>query len=146
MSSTKLDYNGLQTLIQNIKFYISQVLSDYLPLSGGTMSGEIKQYSFNTTKAGIKGMVPEETIYCTAFIARDTSNNISHSSEGNKHRYALFESQVDTNGTCHSYMRAYKNETDSEASTTLTVSYPMSGDPYIQVTNHIKLASGVEIY
>ena len=146
MAVKKLDYNGLKTLVQYIKFYISQLLSNYISLSsGGTLTGEI--VCTNHTAYGVKGEIPEVDICGTAFIARDTSNIGNHGSESYPARYAKFETLVDSSdGACSSFITVYKNETNGTANTTLSVKYPMTGDPYIQVNSHIKLSSGVEIY
>ncbi len=145
MSVKKLDYNGLQTLIQIIKYFFLSKLRDYLPLSGGTMAGEINCEA-SLSKYGIKGTIPEHNIYFTNFIARDTSDNIEHGGQSYKCRYGIFESYINTNGDCITLMASYKNDANSDTRAELVLTYPMNDTPYIRTNSHIKLSNGIEIY
>ena len=153
MAVKKLDYNGLKTLVQYIKFYISQLLSNYLPLSGGTMSGNIcydpiipvgdgtYTGSCVVSKYGTKGTPPAKNVYFTYHVVRDTSNINSNE---NTCRYGCYEAGIDAE-KCWACIKTYKNEVNSTISSGLQVVYPNTGDPYIQLDSHIKLQSGIEL-
>ncbi len=156
MSVKKLDYNGLQTLVGKIKNYISQLLANYLPLSGGTMTGDIVfspnvQQSdgtydntgiFFVKKVGIKGTYPESNTYCTCHVARDNSNN-----EGvGETRYSTIETGIYPTGNVHTRIHAHKNDPSANSTVYIGPTYPATGDPYIEASHHIILSSGIELY
>ena len=154
MSVKKLDYNGLQTLIQTIKSYLTQYisskLSELFPLSGGVMTGEIEYTPnsndennisldcgiFSVSKYGTKGTYPESIKYFTCFVARDDSKLNSNDAGC---RYGLLETVVHSDGTIDTYIAAYKNEANSGSVVQLTLTYPITGDPYIKIGGNFKL-------
>ena len=160
MSVKKLDYNGLQTLMQTIIFYINkyvtQILSGYLHLSGGKLTGDIVFTPneanspdgpgvFSVSRWGTKGTYPSSGVikYFTGFVARDTS---SLSSNVNECRYGVFESALTDSGDSYFTINAYKNEANDGSAASLDVHYPASGSAYTKANCHIILSSGIELY
>ena len=160
MSVKKLDYNGLQTLMQTIIFYINnyvtQILSGYLHLSGGKLTGDIvftpnDENSpdgagvFSVSRWGTKGTYPSSgvTKYFTGFVARDTS---SLNSNVNECRYGVFECALSDSGNSYFSIRAYKNVSNDGSTAALYINYPASGSAHIDANCHIILSSGIELY
>ena len=151
MSVKKLDYNGLQTLIQTIKSFFLYRIKDYLSLSGGTMTGNILYTPIEgsnsegftgccaVSKYGTKGIIPSTEEWFTYYVGRDTSNL---NSNDDICRYGIFEVNVGPTG-CKTTIACYKNEANSSANSKIDVVYPNSGDPYIEMSSKLKLQSGI---
>ena len=126
----------------NEQQYIDLQLLQYLPLAGGTMTGDIVtspnttasdwSYSNNTTvtvtsRYGDKGTMDTERVYHTLAMARDDSS-INTNSE--TCRYGLVEVAVNPDTSVATYIRAYKNEANSTTSVNLEVGFNASGEKY----------------
>lgn len=115
-------------------------LSDYMPLSGGTLTGNIytTPYYDATIKSpeggqtlivskgvSTKGTPPAEDEWHTLVMAVDNTG-----STNNAHKYGQVETAVRTTGATSIQLKAYKNEANSTAGTYIEVGYDANGNVY----------------
>ena len=139
--STSDDSNKIATTA-----YVKSNLSNYLPISGGTLTGNlygspaynnslVEGWNADDTKrmfickdpVYIKGDPVTDNRWFTIGMAVDSSGDY-----GNAHKFGQIEVAVSTDGSCSTGLYAYKNETNSTASSTIRVGYNSSGNVYTQ--------------
>lgn len=112
----------------------------YLPLSGGTMTGDIVLTPNTVTntvsdnigvmvasKYGTKGTFPTESQYMSLAVARDSSSINSNEVEC---RYGLVETDVFVDGGVNTEIVAYKNEANSDERANIQVGFDSNGDAF----------------
>lgn len=84
---------------------------------------------------GSKGTNPEEDTYYTMCIARDSNTSINSNSVSC--RFGCLETKVKTDGYVSTGITAYKNETDSTVSATLSVNVDSSGNKSVKLDDNV---------
>ena len=115
-------------------------LSGYMPLSGGTLTGNIYttpyfdatienpeggQTLIVSKGASTKGTLPAEDEWHTLVMAVDNTG-----STNNAHKYGQIETAVRANGKIYTYLQAFKNEADSTTAASIEVGYDANGNVY----------------
>ena len=115
-------------------------LSDYMPLSGGTLTGNIYTTPYydatiESPEGGqtlivskghsTKGTPPSEDEWHTLAMAVDSTG-----STNNLHKYGQMETAVYANGKTESYLGVYKNEANSTTGAKIVIGYDANGNVY----------------
>ena len=123
-----------------VKNAVDTKTADYLPLTGGTMTGDIaltpntvvNGVSDDTgimivSKSGTKGTLPSKNTFYTLALARDASNINSNHGEC---RYGMLETGTGSDGRVWTEIVAYKNEANSDARGSIGVGVNSDGTKY----------------
>lgn len=116
--------------------YVKNNLSNYLPLSGGELTGNFygKPYvdpddeniMFICKDPLIaKGTIPETSHWFTLGMATDNTG-----SPTNAHKFGQVETSVLTSGVTETSLSAFKNESGSTISASISVGYDSSGNAF----------------
>lgn len=124
--------------------YVKSNLNSYLPLSGGTLTGNIygspaynnssdpdwnaddyKVMFISKDPVYIKGDTLTDNRWFTLAMATDADDSIE-----NNHKFGQIETAVATSGACYTGMYAFKNETSSTANVGIAVGYDANGVAY----------------
>lgn len=115
-------------------------LSDYMLLSGGTLTGNIYttpyydatiespeggQTLIVSKGVSTKGTPPAEDEWHTLAMAVDSTG-----STNNLHKYGQMETAVYANGKTESYLTVYKNEANSTTGAKIAIGYDANGNVY----------------
>lgn len=140
MPNKYLDSVGLAEYTSLVKDYVDTKADDYLPLAGGTLTGNVytTPYYDSTivdpeggqtlivSKGKVaKGTAPSNNEYHTMVMAVDNSG-----STNNAHKYGQVETWVVTDGSVRTLVSAYNNVADSTSSATISVGYDANGNVF----------------
>lgn len=111
------------------------LVSSFLPVTGGEMTAPIRFTTDDSgnvgpcveTRAGRKGTLPAEDIYCTMACARDDTTNDSGNAAC---RYGIFETQIAPTGAVRTYICAFKNMSGSSTNVSIEVGYDANGTAF----------------
>lgn len=130
-------------------------LSDYMPLSGGTLTGNIYttpyydatiespeggQTLIVSKGVSTKGTPPAEDEWHTLAMAVDSTG-----STNNLHKYGQMETAVYANGKTESYLQVYKNEADSTTGAKIAIGYDANGNVYTAVPTPVAANNSTQI-
>ena len=140
MPNKYLDSVGLAEYTGLVKDYVDTKADDYLPLAGGTLTGNVytTPYYDSTivdpeggqtlivSKGKVaKGTAPSNNEYHTMAMAVDNSG-----STNNAYKYGQVETDVKTDGSVETIVQAYKNEANSTTSAKISVGYDANGNAF----------------
>lgn len=106
------------------KIATTAFVNNYLPLSGGTMTGELNAPRLNIPFNFSKGTTPSKTQYATVYFSDKDGSDYGTNCIG------LVESSVTTDNLSKTYMRALRNAAGSGASCEISVNVDNSGNGY----------------
>lgn len=140
MPNKYLDSVGLAEYTGLVKDYVDTKADDYLPLAGGTLTGNVytTPYYDSTivdpeggqtlivSKGKVaKGTAPSNNEWHTMVMAVDNSG-----STNNANKYGQVETGVKTDGSVETVVQAYKNEANSTTSAKISVGYDANGNAF----------------
>ena len=140
MPNKYLDSVGLAEYTGLVKDYVDTKADDYLPLAGGTLTGNVytTPYYDSTivdpeggqtlivSKGKVaKGTAPSSDEWHTMVMAVDNSG-----STNNANKYGQIETGVKTDGSVETTVQAYKNEASSTTSAKISVGYDANGNAF----------------
>ena len=99
----------------------------------------ITNYNFVSHSTVTKGQNPSENTF-RQFMIQDNTDGDSETN-----RLAAFRSYVDTEGTSHISIHAYKNEANSVSNSYIRINYPKSGDPYIGLSAQTRINGRIHV-
>ena len=118
----------------------SAVLSDYLPLAGGEMTGNIVVSGRTSTAGGIttvvssgqyaKGVNPPETEWHTLAVAAEAGDYTVADSIENAKRYGFVETAVNSDGSVFTQIAAVKNLSGNSQQTSIRVGWDSAGNAF----------------
>ena len=137
--------------------YVKDNLENYLPLSGGTLTGNIygTPYVDATATAEatgnimivikdptvVKGDIPESSHWYTIGMATDSTGSVE-----NGHKFGQIESALyKTTGATVTKMSAYKNELDTNLQATIAVGWDADGNKYTEAPTPTLYDSSTQI-
>lgn len=121
--------------------YVQNEVAKYLPLTGGTLTGELYSKRINNQFDFEKGTVPSGTKYSAIYFTDNAGNAYSTDCIG------LVESKVTNSNLSSTYIRAIKNEANSTVSCEISCNVDADGNAYTsaptptQTDNSSKIAT-----
>lgn len=118
-----LQWNGDVTA-DNFIGNVNGTASGNLPLSGGTLTGELYSKRINNRFDFAKGTVPSTTQYAAIYFSDNAGNDYSADCIG------LVESSVNASNLSRTYIRALKNEANSTVNCEISCNVDANGTIY----------------
>ena len=120
----------------------SAVLSDYLPLAGGEMTGNVVVSGRTNTAGGIttvvssgqyaKGVNPPETEWHILAVAAEAGDYTAADSVEVSNRYGFVETAVNSDGSVYTQIAAVKNLSGNDQQASIRVGWDSAGNAFAE--------------